>query len=269
MTSKAESPDDQIAQDAITATETAQDDKPVAEDANNAADAKPEALDVKNTDRYLAKIVGANAKLHKRQAEVARAEAAVEQARGNLKAAIGDRDAAVIELQKIIEGKGRPFLPGMEDADVPVETQTKFAPSENTPISELGAKQLTKLVGKEVVDSCKGRGAPIGLSEKILDKLESNEIRTIADLEAKMRDQFAWWNILAKTADAAVVTRVVDSLIEYRRVCPQVQQDDVVPVLAENGFTSVEDFREAIPGIISESIEKLKTPTEALSGGVV
>lgn len=252
MTSKAESPYEQIAQDTITAPEATPDAQPVAEAPNNAADAKPDALasDSTKLQKRLRRIERANKLVMELNAEVAERDSEVKAAKGRLAAAQEDRDAAVVELSRIIADAkaGQDILPGCDLAESePAETIL----SENTPISELGSKQLTKLVGTEIIDACKSRGAPIGLSEKILDKLEANEIRTIADLESKMRDQFAWWSILAKAADAAVVTRVVDSLFEYRRVCPVPERDQtIVESLAEKNAEPLEPI-EPEPNLVA------------------
>lgn len=183
---------------------------------NDAADAKP---DPQAQSKYIQRVAKANSRLHKFQSKVAMAEADVEQAKGVLKKAIGDRDGAVIELQKVIEGQQT--LPGMEDANDPIEAVSVVGDFTVWPISELGSKQLAKIVGKEVVEACKSRGEPIGLTDKVLEKLESADIATIFDLEKQMREKFAWYEILAKSADAEIVTRVVNSLNEFRRVHPQ------------------------------------------------
>ncbi len=191
--------------------------------------AKPDALNEAPSKR-MAEIEKANRRLHKFQSAVAEKEADLDVAKGNLKKAIGNRDAAVVDLQKAIEGQRS--LPGMEEIVDPPEETAPVGSADNWPISELGSKQLAKLVGDDVVEACKNRGEPIGLSKNTLDKLESAELATIADLETRMREKSFWWETLAKSADAAIVTRVVDSLREFRAKHPQESSQTIVESLA-------------------------------------
>lgn len=201
--------------------------------------------------KYINRVLAANKRLHKYQYAVANAEAEVEQARGNLKKAIGDRDAAVVELQKVIEGQ-QP-LPGMEPVDedeasgatVPAATghfgvsDAAVAGANDTwAISELGAKALKATVGKELFDACNERQAPIGLTAAQLDKFDAIGITTIAQLEERMRagwvDGKQWFEFLAKKADAAVVTRVTDSLFEFRRKHPAAEPGEPTKTVVES-----------------------------------
>ncbi len=183
--------------------------------APDAAPTKPEATE-SDKDKYRKTVETANRRLHKFQAAVSEAEAELDIKKGVLKKAIGNRDAAVCDLQKAIEGQRS--LPGLEEAGYSPPDAPQPGNPDNWPISELGAKQLAKTVGKDLVAACKERGEPIGLTNKTLETLEGADIRTIADLEKQMREAFAWWSPLAKTADAIVVRRVSDSLREFRVV---------------------------------------------------
>lgn len=188
----------------------------------------PEESTEQRCDRLtkrLERIEKARRKLAKHQNAVEQAEQAKKTADAKLKATIGERDKAVHEMERTIDDDraGQAPLPGMDDADEP-ETEpanVEAGDSSNWPISELGAKQLKKIVGAEVFEAAKEREEPIGLSPDQLGKLEAAEIGTIADLEQTMRDKRDWWVILAKAQDAKIVTRVVDSLAAFRRANPQ------------------------------------------------
>lgn len=205
-------------------------------DASNAADAKPEASanESDKQSKYVQRVLKANGRLHRFQQKVASAEADVEHAKGVLKKAIGDRDGAVVDLQKVIEGQQT--LPGMEDAgDTNEPGDVQFSNPDTSPISDLGTKQLSSLLGADLMESSKNRDEPLGLTNQQLEKFESAGISTIADLEKTMREKpHDWWGFLAKKADAAVVSRVLNSWREYRMKCPVPDPDQtVVESLAE------------------------------------
>lgn len=225
---------------------TTTDDPTPAPEANNAADAKPEALanESDKQSKYVQRVIKANSKLHRFQQKVASAEADVEHAKGVLKKAIGDRDSAVIDLQKVIEGQQT--LPGMEDAGEsdPGDSGEIQSNPDTSPISDLGTKQLSSLLGADVMESSKNRDEPLGLTNQQLEKFESAGIATIADLEKVMRDKpHDWWSFLAKKADAAVVSRVLNSWREYRMKCPVAEvggsEENKLPTILEaNGVSA-------------------------------
>lgn len=224
-----------------TAAGTPPDDPTPAPDANNAADAKPEALasESDKQSKYVQRVIKANSKLHRFQQKVASAEADVEHAKGVLKKAIGDRDSAVIDLQKVIEGQQT--LPGMEDAGEVGEIQSN---PDTSPISDLGTKQLSALLGDEIMEASKNRDEPLGLTNQQLEKFEAAGIVTIADLEKTMREKpHDWWAFLAKKADAAVVSRVLNSWREYRMKCPvqevgESEENKPPTILEANGVSA-------------------------------
>lgn len=204
------------------ASTSPKDDQPAAE----TIDAKCERL-----TKRLERIEKARRRLAKHQNQVEQTEQHKKAADAKLKAAIGERDKAVREMERVIDDDraGQAPLPGMEDADDEPAEITDATPAETTtagtaqewPISELGAKQLAKIVGAETFQAAKDRDEPIGLSPDQLGKLEAAEIATIGDLEKQMREKRDWWQIVAKAQDAKIVTRVVDSLGAFRRAHPE------------------------------------------------
>lgn len=203
------------------ASTSPKDDQPAAE----TIDAKCERL-----TKRLERIEKARRRLAKHQNNVEQAEQHKKAADAKLKAAVGERDKAVREMERVIDDDraGQSPLPGMEDADdepaegraTPAETAAAGTAQE-WPISELGSKQLAKIVGADTVQAAKDRDEPIGLSPDQLGKLEAAEIATIGDLEKQMREKRDWWQIVAKAQDAKIVTRVVDSLGAFRRAHPE------------------------------------------------
>lgn len=220
----------------------------------------PEESTEQRCDRLtkrLERIEKAQRKVAKQQNAVEQAEQAKKTADAKLKASQGERDKAVRELERVIEDDraGQAPLPGMDDdAEAEAEPTTEPAEtSENWPISELGAKQLKKIVGAEFFDAAKAREEPIGLSPDQLGKLEAAEIGTISDLEQTMREKRDWWIILAKAQDAKIVTRVVDSLAAFRMHNKQ----------PERGSTLVE--RMQAKNEAAFTVENLPTPLAALA----
>ena len=90
------------------------------------------------------------------------------------------------------------------------------------PVAHLGANLLKAHVGQEVFDRAKAAGLPIGLTPMQVEKLvEDGNADTIGRLEAFMAaEPLRWWQTFAKNADAAIVTRVVESLCALRYVHP-------------------------------------------------
>jgi hypothetical protein len=189
---------------------------PAPDDAPN-ANQEPLAVDSAKLQKRLKRIEKANRLVMELNAEVAERDSEVKAAKGRLTTAQEDRDSAVVELSRIISDTkaGQDLLFEPEE-----ELAAENISSDNTPISELGSKQLRKLVGADFFDAAKNREEPIGLSAAQLDKLEAAEIRTISDLETRMREVRDWWLVLAKDPAAGVVTRVSDSLAAYRSKCP-------------------------------------------------
>lgn len=218
-----------------------QDDQTPAPEANNAADAKPEALasESDKQSKYVQRVIKANSKLHR------------------------------FQQKKVIEGQQT--LPGMEDAGEsdPGDAGEIQSNPDTSPISDLGTKQLSALLGDDIMESSKNRDEPLGLTNQQLEKFESAGIATIADLEEVMRTKpHDWWSFLAKKADAAVVQRVLNSWREYRMKCPvaesgESEENKPPTILAAHGvsadqvYTSTEEFRESIPEIISEARKAL------------
>jgi hypothetical protein len=172
---------------------------------------------------YRQRVEAANRKLIRRQAEVGKALADELHAKGVRKKAEGSRDRAVMDLQKVIDGQLP--LPGMENAG---EDSAPVATGADAPVSELGAKLLKATIGDDVFQAAKDRGEPVGLTAAVLEKLEAADIKTIAGLEAHMRETRDWWLTLAKSQDADAVRRAVDSLREYRVVHPHDEQPQPV-----------------------------------------
>lgn len=197
---------------------------PAPDDAPN-ANQEPLAVDSAKLQKRLKRIEKANRLVMELNAEVAERDSEVKAAKGRLTTAQEDRDSAVVELSRIIADTkaGQDPLFEMDEEPEPIH-----GASDSTPISELGSKQLRKLVGADFFDAAKTREEPIGLSSAQLDKLEAAEIRTIADLETRMCEVRDWWLVLAKDPAAGVVTRVSDSLAAYRSKCPVPEAEQTI-----------------------------------------
>ena len=145
----------------------------------------------------LARIVKARTRLGKKQNEVEQREQAKKTADADLKAAVGDRDLATLELERVIDDDkaGQQPLPGIESQlDDEPETEAVTASGTDWPLSVLGATALRGIVGGDVIERQKTIEDPIGLTEKQLEKLTSAcESTTLAGLE-KWLAADAWWH---------------------------------------------------------------------------
>lgn len=209
-------------------------DSVVAEVAQDAAVAKPETKDGPDADlrkqfnkseKWIKRITRANDTFKELNAEVAQRDSEVKAAKGRLASAIEDRDAAGSELSKMIDDHkaGQDYL--FDDQPEPQPEVSGTA--DNWPISELGAKQLGKLLGESLMTASKDRDEPLGLTGPQLEKFESEGVTTIGDLEKRMTDKpHDWWSFLAKKADAAIVNRVLNSWREFRMKCPVSQEPE-------------------------------------------
>jgi hypothetical protein len=213
-------------------------DESTAETTPNAAGAKPEAQpDIEKRFAKLSKwerrITRANDTFRELNREVAERDSEVKAAKGRLAAAIEDRDAAGTELSKLIDDHkaGQDYL---FDDEPKMECGPPIT-ADNIPISELSVKQLAKLLGDTLMEESKNRDEPLGLTGPQLEKFESAGIHTIHDLEERMTSKpHDWWEFLAKKADAAIVTRVLNSWREFRLKCPVPERPQtVVESLAE------------------------------------
>ncbi len=188
--------------------------------------------------------------LKKWQNKVAQSTQQKKQSEAQLKSDIGARDKAVIELQRLVDdlGTGQGWLPGMEETPAAGATTVEatsavlaVGSSENWPISELGVKRLKVICGAEAFDKQKDIDDPIGLSDKQLESLEAAEFATINDLEKKMRED-SWWHAkVAKNPQAAIIQRVISSLLAFRKVHPlEEKTPTVLEKLAEQTASEAE-----------------------------
>jgi len=167
------------------------------------------------------------------QHEVDECHQGVKSAQAAHKAAIGDRDKAVLELGRVIEDakSGQQLLPGTEDDDETTSVAVAPVPAgetESWPIDTLGNKKLKGIVGAAAFAAAKNHDDPIGLSDSQLDKLVKSEFNTIGELEKKMQEDSWWHNKVAKDPAAAIIQRVISSLIAFRKVHPKAEPTPTV-----------------------------------------
>ncbi len=173
------------------------------------------------------RIVKAEGRVERLQNKVAQSTQAQKVATAQLKSDIGARDKAVVEMQRVIKDvrAGQQCLPGTDEDDAgdeQITTQAAEVPgsSENWPISELGAKRIKLIVGSEAFESAKTADDPIGLSDKQIEKLEAADFTTIADLEKQMREDSWWHKKVAADSGAAIIQRVISTLLAFRKIHP-------------------------------------------------
>jgi len=195
------------------------------------------------SEKWIKRITRANDAFRELNQEVAQRDSEVKAAKGRPASAIEDRDAAGNELSKMIDDRkaGQDYL----FDDQPEVQSEHVGTAENWPISELGVKQLGKLLGDALMETSKERGEPLGMTGPQLDKFEAAGITTIADLEKKMTDKpHDWFEFLAKKADSAIVNRVLNSWREFRMKCPvpeKEQPQTIIEKLAEQNAQPLPD----------------------------
>jgi hypothetical protein len=202
------------------------------EAAPDASDAKPDAQPVDDLQtrfdaltKRMARIIKSRTRLGKMQNIVDQKEQAKKTADAELKAAVGDRDKATIELERVIDDDkaGQAPLPGVEEqleADEPVASGAA-----EWPITVLGSKELAAVVGDDVISRQKEIEDPIGLTEAQLEKLESAcESTTVAGLEKWIAGD-SWWHQKIKGFGDKAIQRVVSTLVAFRAVHPMQQAE--------------------------------------------
>lgn len=133
----------------------------------------------------------------------------------------------MINSRKMTEAERQLQLP-LDDGDHAAKVEHPATPS-SWPIANLGAKLLKQHVGEDVFGRAKDGDSPIGLTpaqiEKIISDLKSD---TIGSLESLMvGDPLGWHKPIANRADSALVTRIIESLIAFRRVMQLSEQDKI------------------------------------------
>ena len=195
-----------------------------------------------NLKKRLEAIYEASAKANKLRDRLEDAESDTKAAKAREKECLEDLHQAEKELSRVIADSksGQQKLP-FEDpssesktasASDGGETASESANSESsagseidvstTPISELGAKSIKKLIGADQFNAAKDSDEPVGLTDKQLEKLESADIATIGDLEKVMKEDSWWWKSigLANDGHAQIVQRVISTLLAFRSVNP-------------------------------------------------
>lgn len=180
---------------------------------------------VARLEKQACRVTKAHVAVKKAQTKVDLNEQAVKSAQATLKASIGARDRAVLELGRIIDDvkSGQQVLPGTDEDESESQSNPAVEPSgtaENWPISILGNKQLKLVVGDEAFAAAKNSDDPIGLSDKQIEALEAAEFPTIGELEKQMRENSYWHAKVAKNPAAAIIQRVISSLLAFRKVNP-------------------------------------------------
>ncbi len=203
------------------------------------------------SEKWIKRITRANDAFRELNQEVAQRDSEVKAAKGRLASAIEDRDAAGNELSKMIDDHkaGQDYL--FDDQPEPQAEVSGTA--DNWPISELGVKQLGKLLGDVLMETSKDRGEPLGMTGPQLDKFEAAGITTIADLEKRMQDKpHDWFEFLAKKMDSAVVNRVLNSWREFRTKCPvQEREQTIVEKLADQNEAAKTEALEPEPAAVA------------------
>lgn len=185
------------------------------------------------------KLIGdANDLVKRKQSERDIADAKVAEAKGAAKKKQGELDKAVAELSRIISDMkaGQNQLPF---DDVPRSTETSPKNDETSknpsspgtldvksepiyPLDSLGSKAMKELVGAEDFDRAKDEEDPIGLSDKVLEKLAhsaKDELKSVQDLEAWMRAD-AYWHQKISGCGERGIQRIVSTLAAFRRARP-------------------------------------------------
>lgn len=155
------------------------------------------------------------------ESDVKAAKARMAEARENL-------DRAEIELSAVIADarSGQQRLPFGDQpangADKSDSDGIAATANDQSPINELGVKQIKKLIGAVEFDRLKSIDEPVGLSDSVLEKLEQAELATISDLEKLMQENQYWWEAagIAKDGHAQCVQRVISTLLVYRKSNP-------------------------------------------------
>lgn len=172
--------------------------------------------------------------------EVLSCESAVEEAKGELKAAkerydkrvnaLRDlvRDAAMGQGRLDFEGTAKEVVAQIDAVQSAIDAGAGHAmpvlpsvvdPAISSPITELGKKKLKQLVGAEEFDRAKNSEEPIGLTDGQLETIEGEGCQTIADLEKKLREYPLFLQDL-KGFGAAAQNRLTASLLAWRQVNP-------------------------------------------------
>ena len=101
--------------------------------------------------------------------------------------------------------------------------QTKTVESEPVyPLSDLSTKSIKSIVGDDEFERAKNTDDPIGLSDKILEKLAQSakdELKSVQDLEAWMRADAYWHDKISGCGEKGI-QRIVSTLAAFRRVRP-------------------------------------------------
>lgn len=176
------------------------------------------------------------------QLEVASAEQAKKEAVADLNAAIGRRDKAVIELERIIDddrnGQGRLPFNAAPASPAPV-----VDPGEAAPASVLNTASILALVGQDEWEAAKNREEPIGMTPSHMDKLEASEIRTIGQLEKLMRED-RYWRQTIKLGEKGE-QRLIETLRVWRAKNPVPEAADkpqtILEKLADQTATANEE----------------------------
>jgi hypothetical protein len=87
----------------------------------------------------------------------------------------------------------------------------------------------------------------LGLTEKECEKFYAADIRTVADLESRMRSD-EWWHRKIKGVGQAKVDRVTDLLFAYRRENPVPEDDSASASAADEGNVTPGDEEPATSG---------------------
>lgn len=177
-------------------------------------------------------IEGWRKRLQAAQAAVARAQAEFEEADAERKRAKASVDTAIAKelelVSKFVHGEQMlPFDPSEhpeQTAQAPAAQPATGATAANDhgaaqPIESLLAKHLKKIVGKDVFDAAKSRGEPLGLSDKQIETLEGADIKTVGDLEKRIRED-AWFLKNLHGFGEKAIDRLTDTLMAFRAVYP-------------------------------------------------
>ena len=184
----------------------------------------------------MSRILKCRTRLGKKQNAVEQREQEKKSADAELKAAIGDRDLATRELERVIDDDkaGQQPLPGVEEQlDAPETTEQVASSGTDWPLSVLGTTALRGVLGGDVIEQQKAIEDPIGLTETQLDKLASAcESNTLAGLE-KWIAADAWWHQKIKGFGEKAIQRVVSTLTAFRRAKPMQVEAERPPTILE------------------------------------
>jgi len=186
------------------------------------------------------RIKAASKNLHKWQNKVAQSQQAHKHATAQLKADVGARDRAVLELQRVLDDvkNGQVQLPGTEETDDQATaggTEPLPAAGQQFDMDVLSAAKITALVGKDAMKAAKDADDPLGMSDSQLEKLTATGMKTLNELEEFIRKDELWHRKIKGFGETAI-TRLTSTITAFRKVNPNAEPpvNEKTPTVTES-----------------------------------